>query len=290
MATLSGNAIKDSYQGLLKTSDNAAISASLKTIQDGSGNDTGMSLSATTLRASSLEINSATRSGSTNVLVWDSSSKSVGFRTLPTFETVTTTVTGSTNPTVTIADSAGNSTAIVFNGGSGVDIDQSSNTITFSTPVNQQTTVTGAVSLTSAVNGKTILLDADSIAGGTITLPSVTEGAYLRLLLTTSSNTAFKIQTSNAAASGTVQRFVGKVVVGSTTDDQVAVQRIRNTGNSFDNDTLTIDGDATNTGGIEGDCIELHGVDIGGTVMWLIDGRLTTTNGAPTSIATVGAS
>ena len=290
MATLSGNAIKDSYQGLLKTSDNAAVSSSLKTIQDGLGNDTGMSLSTTTLRAASLEINSPIRSGSANVLVWDSSTKSVGFRTLPTFETVTTTVTGATNPTVTITDSASNSTAIVFSGGSGVDIDQSSNTITFSTPVNQQTTVTGAVSLASTTNGKTILLDASSISGGTITLPSVTAGAYLKLLLISSSNTAFKIQTSNAAASGTVQRFVGKVVVDSTTDDQVAVQRIRNAGNSFDNDTLTIDGDATNTGGIEGDCIELHGVDIGGTVMWLIDGRLTTTAAAPTSIATVGAS
>ena len=155
MATLSGNAIKDSYQGLLKTSDNAAVSSSLKTIQDGLGNDTGMSLSTTTLRAASLEINSPIRSGSANVLVWDSSTKSVGFRTLPTFETVTTTVTGATDPTVTITDSASNSTAIVFSGGSGVDVDQSSNTITFSTPVNQQTTVTGAVSLASTVNGKT---------------------------------------------------------------------------------------------------------------------------------------
>jgi len=292
MATLSGNAIKDSYQGLLKTSDNAAISSSLKTIQDGSGNDTGISLSSTTLRASSLEINSATRSGSTNVLVWDSSSKSVGFRTLPTFETVTTTVTGSSNPTVTIADSAGNSTAIVFSGGSGVDIDQSSNTITFSTPVNQQTTVTGAVSLASTVNGKTILLDGNQINGATITLPSVTAGAYLKFLFISTKGTAFKIQTSNAGTSGTVQRFYGKVVVQSTTaDDKIAVQRVTSSGNSYDFDTLTLDGDSATSGGCEGDCIELHGVTIpGGAVAWMIDARLSTTNGTPSSIAVVGAS
>lgn len=291
MATLSGNSIKDSYQGLLKTSDNAAISSSLKTIQDGAGNDTGISLSSTTLRASSLEINSATRSGSTNVLVWDSSSKSVGFRTLPTFETVTTTVTGSTDPTVTIADSAGNSTAIVFSGGSGVDITQSSNTITFATPVQQQVEVTGAVSLPSTVDGKTVLLDGDSINGATITLPSVTAGAYLKLLFTTTKGTAFKIQTSDAGTSGTVQRFYGKVVVQSTTaDDKVAVQRVTTSGNSYDFDTLTLDGDSATSGGCEGDCIELHGVDIGGTVMWLIDARLSTTNGTPSAIAVVGAS
>ena len=38
MATLSGTVIKNTYQGLLKTSDSAAISGTLKTIQDGSGN------------------------------------------------------------------------------------------------------------------------------------------------------------------------------------------------------------------------------------------------------------
>ena len=38
MATLAGNAINTSYQGLLKTTDNAAVGATAKVITDGSGN------------------------------------------------------------------------------------------------------------------------------------------------------------------------------------------------------------------------------------------------------------
>ena len=38
MATLAGNAINTSYQGLLKTTDNAAVGATAKAVTDGSGN------------------------------------------------------------------------------------------------------------------------------------------------------------------------------------------------------------------------------------------------------------
>ena len=44
MATLFNTKISNTYQGLLKTVDNAAISATLKELSDGSGNQTGLYL------------------------------------------------------------------------------------------------------------------------------------------------------------------------------------------------------------------------------------------------------
>ena len=42
MAALTGKNIKDSYSGLLKTTDNAAVSSTYKEITDGLGNGTGL--------------------------------------------------------------------------------------------------------------------------------------------------------------------------------------------------------------------------------------------------------
>ncbi len=44
MASLTGNKIKDTYEGLLKTSDNANLGATSKVITDGEGNESGLSL------------------------------------------------------------------------------------------------------------------------------------------------------------------------------------------------------------------------------------------------------
>ena len=44
MATLTGNAINTSYEGLLKTTDNAAISGTAKGITDGAGNAINMEI------------------------------------------------------------------------------------------------------------------------------------------------------------------------------------------------------------------------------------------------------
>ena len=289
MATLSGTVIKNTYQGLLKTSDSAAISGTLKTIRDGSGNDTALSISSTSVRASTLEINTPVRAASTNVLVWDSTTKSVGYRTLPVFETVTTTVTGSTDPTVAISDSGGNSTSIVFTGGNGIDITQSSNTITFANTTETVNTISGAGGLTTADSGKVHLLDSNALAGGTVTLPTCAAGLYFKFLFITTSNTEFNIVTANAGTSGTVQRFIGKVSVESTTDEQRAVQIVANTGNSYDNDTLSLDGNSATGGGAQGDVIEIYGATISSVATWVVDARLTTSNANPSSIAVIGA-
>ena len=119
MGTLSGNAIKNTYQGLLKTSDAAALTSSLKIIEDGTGVDSALSLSTAAVKVETLQINTLSEGSSNTVLVWDSSAKTVSKRALPIFDPITTTVTGASDPTVTIADRAGNSTAIQFAAGNG---------------------------------------------------------------------------------------------------------------------------------------------------------------------------
>jgi hypothetical protein len=49
MASLSGQQIKDTYQGILKTSDSAAVGGTTKTITDGAGNSTPIRITNTTL-------------------------------------------------------------------------------------------------------------------------------------------------------------------------------------------------------------------------------------------------
>jgi len=53
MSSLTGNLISNSYQGLLKTSESVAISASLAPVTDGLGNKTAIYLSTNTLAVSS---------------------------------------------------------------------------------------------------------------------------------------------------------------------------------------------------------------------------------------------
>jgi hypothetical protein len=290
MGTLSGNAIKNTYQGLLKTSDAAALTSSLKVIEDGTGVDSALSLSTTAVKAESLQINTVADGSSSTVLVWDSSSKTVSKRPLPIFDPITTTVTSALNPTVTIADRAGNSTSIQFSGGTGIEVAQAANTITFAAKNKRISTITGTTTLTADDSGRIYLLDANAINGDTITLPTCANGLYFKFLFITTKGTEFNIVTANAGTSGTVERFIGKVVVQSTTDDQIAVQRVTNTGNSYDNDTLSLDGDSATSGGMEGDVIEIYGCTISSVATWVIDARLTTTNANPSSIAVIGAS
>jgi len=198
-------------------------------------------------------------------------------------------LTGATNPTVAIADSGGNSTSIVFSGGVGIDITQSANTITFANTTETVNTISAATTLTAADSGKVHLLDADAINGDTVRLPTCAAGLYFKFVFITTKTTEFNITTANAGTSGTVQRFIGKVSVESTTDEQRAVQIVANTGNSYDNDTLSLDGDSATSGGNQGDVIEIYGATISSVATWVVDARLTTSNANPSSIAVIGA-
>lgn len=63
---------KDSYKGLLKTTDNANVTSSLKQVTDGDGNNTGLKVSDTKVAANLLRVeNALTSTTETTVLVID---------------------------------------------------------------------------------------------------------------------------------------------------------------------------------------------------------------------------
>lgn len=86
MAQLTGNPIKDSYLGLIKTTDNAALSGTAKAITDGSGGATNIQMSNTSTNFVSGTVNFT---GST-VSGLPSSGGTVGFKTAYVSETQAT--------------------------------------------------------------------------------------------------------------------------------------------------------------------------------------------------------
>lgn len=79
--TLSNTQIRNTYIGLLKTTDNSAVAGALKTVSDGSGNDTGLKVSSNEVNVNSLSIESVPANGAlTKMLMWNDSTKDVEYR------------------------------------------------------------------------------------------------------------------------------------------------------------------------------------------------------------------
>ncbi len=264
MATLSGTRIKNTYQGLLKTSDAAALTGSLKVVQDGSGNDSALSLSTSTVKAAALQLESVTSgSSSTNVLVWNSSSKAVEYRTLPVFESVTTTVGGTSAPTLTIADAAGTSKTVTFSAGNGIGLSRAGDTITISSgDANVIDLSTGSSAMSSS--NATYTFDASNVTGP-IVLPTCAAGAQITIVFTSgkSSEITFNTKASN-------QKINGRVTVTSTTADKTDTQ-IASAGTAT---SFIVDSDSGSKGGNLGDRIHLLGVS---STLWIMTADLTTT-------------
>ena len=270
MATLSGTRIKNTYQGLLKTSDAAALTGSLKVVQDGSGNDSALSLSTAAVKAESLQLESVTSgSSSTKVLVWDSSTKDVEYRTLPVFESVTTTVGGTSAPTITIADAAGTSKTVTFSAGGGIGLSRSGDTITISSgDANVINLTTGSTAMSSS--NATYTVDLANLS--TVALPTPAAGAQITMILTSTNSSEVTFNVKVPAS----QTIIGKVTLTSTTADKTDTQiSSADTATSF-----ILDGNATNKGGQVGDRIELFGVS---STQWLMTALLTTSNAAPSN-------
>tara|TARA_R110000765_G_scaffold48943_1_gene99680 strand:- start:995 stop:1870 length:876 start_codon:yes stop_codon:yes gene_type:complete len=291
MGTLSGSTIKTTYQGLLKTSDAGALTSTLKVIEDGTGVDSALSLSTAAVKVETLEINTVASGSSSTVLVWDSSTKAVSKRPLPIFDPITTTVTSATNPVVTISDASSNSTAITFTGGNGIDITQASNVITIGRGLETINTVSATGSITAADSGKIIYLDAETLDGGRITLPTCAAGLYFKFVLTSDDGAPFKIASADhSATTDTKEYFYGTVSVISLTDDKNASQRVTSSTAAAaeqNHDNLSFDGDAATSGGLVGDVIEIWGTS---ATAWLVRAIIRTSHTTPSSIAVIGAS
>jgi len=287
--TLSGNQIRNTYSGILKAGDNAAISSSLKTISDGQGNDTALSLSDSQVKVTNLLIESPGNSSADEVLVRDSSTGLIGKRPFPNFKSVSLTngsgssVNGAgSGVALTITDSASNTSTATFQTGNNLAIKGAAGTYTYSYEKRAVNKITATTGLATSNYGESLFCDASSISGGTITLPAAVEGAFFRVYVDVA-GAAFNIN----AASG--DYFYGVVRVDSTSADNHALQTVTRADaaaavSSYNQ--LTIHAASSTTGGAAGSCLEMTCYDDAG---WFVTGHLVSTNGNPGSIATINA-
>jgi hypothetical protein len=272
MATLAGTRVKDTYQGMLKTSDASSLTTSLKVIEDGIGNSSALSLSTTTVKAESLEINTVT-SGSTsgNALVWNSTSKAVEYRAFPSNETVTTTVGGSTSPTITIEAADASSTTVTFSTRNGLQYTRSGNTITVGRGDETITDISVDTTLGSTDSGTTYYVT--NLSGTLdITLPTAAAGVNFKIILKKISGGEVNILTRSG------DYFFGKAVV--TSNAATGQSRAKTLDENTSNNVINLDPDGSDSGGNTGDVIDLLAIDADN---WLVNASLTT------SSATVGA-
>ena len=197
--SLSGTQVKTSYVGLLKAGDNSAIGSSLKTISDGTGNDTALSISTTQVKVTNLLIDSpSNNTTSTKVLVRDEDTGLIGTRTLPIFQSVTTNLTSGADPVLTITDAANNSSSVTFQSGSNVQVSSAGNVITFSSTLQEVDFVDTGYTLSASNSGARIMVDATTNPGQTYTLPAASAGLVYEFLVDYASTTPWNI---NAAGS-----------------------------------------------------------------------------------------
>jgi hypothetical protein len=270
MATLTGKKIKDTYYGLLKTTDDTAVASSLKVITTAENTNSGLSLSTTTVKAENLQIGTvAEDSTETKTLVWDSTSKVVGYRTIPASITATSSVTvtgGSSSGVVQYTDQSGNTTDLTWVSGTNIQVSGSSadDEITVAhTKRSISKLDSGGVSLTTAAFGKYIFLDLNTMNGADITLPSAEQGAFIDFQMESGASSA---TTEIKAASGDV--FKGRVIVYETGADDYHVDYAGAT-----DDQISLASQGTTTGGSEGDTLRFICYDDG---TWYVDGHLTT--------------
>lgn len=289
--SLSGTQIKNSYVGILKTTDNAAASGSLKVVTDGAGNDTALSVSTSQVKVTNLLIDSPATSTSDQILVREASTGLISTRTLPNLKTVQVSTAGgaTTNGAgtaigVTITDSAGHASTANFQSGQNMTLRSNGGQITLQYDTRKTLNVTGSTTISASTGaGATVFLDCATLAGGTLTLPAASAGRFLRILVDVESNTACNI---NAA---TGDYFYGAVRVDSTSADNHALQTVARAtaaASVASYNQLTLQANAGTTGGAVGSCLEMTCYDGAG---WLVTGHLISTNGNPGSIATINA-
>lgn len=265
MATLAGTRVKDTYQGMLKTSDAAALTTSLKVIEDGVGNSSALSLSTTAVKASTLQIDSVTGSSSSgNALVWNSTTKDVEYRAFPSNETVTTTVGGSTAPTITIEAADASSTTVTFTASDGVAYSRSGNTIALKRGGDEIKTITGSTTLTANESGSIYYLTTSS--GMTITLPTPVAGTRYTFIVKAVSNPSGQWQISTGGGA----YVFGKAEVTSTGASESRAQ-VQGTNTSIAQ--AFFQSDSATSGGSVGDVIEVTAVDMAN---WMVRANLST--------------
>ena len=267
MATLAGTRVKDTYQGMLKTSDAAALTTSLKVIEDGVGNSSALSLSTTAVKAATLEIETVTSgSSSSNALVWNATSKAVEYRAFPSNETVSTTLSGNAAPAITITAADASSTTVTFAATDGLGYTRSGNTITIGRGDETINEISTNTTLTAADSGNAYYVT--NLSGTlNITLPSAAPGVNFKIILKKISGGQVSI------SSGSSDYFFGKAAV--TSNAATGQSRVQTLDENVTKNVMNLAPSASDSGGNTGDVIELVAVDAGN---WLVNASLTTSN------------
>ena len=278
MATLSGTRLKDTYTGLLKTSDASNFTSSLKVIQDGSGNDSALSLSTSTVKAAALQVNTITGgSTSSKALVWNDSTKAIEHRTFPSNSTVSTTLGGSAAPTITIEAADASSTTITLAATDGLGYSRAGNTITIgrgNETINQLSTNT---TLLASNSGSTYYLN--SVNGFDITLPAAAPGIVFKFIV-------IGVGTGNIDINTASGDFVyGKAIV--TSNSATGQSRVGTVASSAGNrNNIQLDPDSTSSGGRQGDVVDIVAVD---STNWLVTANLTTSSSTVAAVSVMAA-
>lgn len=183
MASLSATKVKDTYVGLLKTTDNTGITSTLKRVTDGAGSDTGLYLSDAKAKVDALEIVSVSQNNTrTKFLNWDASDGIVGYYDFTASDPAVSASIASDDVTITTGTNAANTFTLIS--GTNITLSLSGTDVTidaatgfddwFSTSYNTTASVTPT--LTSAQSGLTFDLSFTGTGTGTITLPTAAAG------------------------------------------------------------------------------------------------------------------
>lgn len=285
MASLTGSAIKDTYAGLLKFTDNSGANTSLRAITDGEGTAVGLSLSSSKAKANALEIENVDEDVTgTKSLVWDDTTKQVSYRTTSAFGGITFEAAGTSTPTISALDSVGGGGTITLQSGGGITLAQERNTITIAAGAGDVELISAATSLTSADFGKTFFISADAVTGFDISLPEAVAGNEITFVIHDSSTVTHRIITTGAS-----EYFFGRVTVigdsiSGTTTQRVARDTARVAASSYNAYEFASGGAAV--GGLEGDVFKFKCYDSGG---WSVDSIHGTSAGTAVAVDVITA-
>ena len=246
-STLTGNTVASTYTGLLKTGDTGALTTTLKTISDGSGNDSALQVSTTAvnttgdLSVATNKLTVASATGNTAVL-GNFAINTNKFSVLAASGNTTVAGTMSITGAVSLNTDLTTNGRIVLNGNYGINqnVSGASNLFVAPTTFNGLVTFTGGMQFQSAVNMTSTL----TVAGTTTLNGNVILGDAAGDTITVTGTPTFAQATT---FNGSVV-CNGNISLGSDASDLLTVNAVSAfNGNASFNGNTTIGSDASDT-------------------------------------------
>lgn len=202
MASLAGTQIKNSYTGLLKTTDNSAVTLDLKRITDGAGASSALQLSSREVKVDALLVQNVSETSTlTRFLTWDDTAKTVGFYDFTQADPAVSVATATGTATVSTGNNAANSFTVAA--GTGLTLSVSGTTITLTN---------------SATVGATVALDAANSKYSVTDTSGVTKAIKLVGAGSTTVTSAESSNTLTATISSLERNVTKKEFISLTSD------------------------------------------------------------------------